>query len=730
MISTSLGYHLYGNNIAQSLQRTASEASVTQAQAYYNANIGSVKTVSDLVNNFRLLSYATQAFGLQDMTYAKALLTKVLTSDLSSSTSVANQLNDSRYTAFAKAFGFKTDGTLSTTAQLLTTNQQSDTEALFAANTTLSTTAAAAATTAYKTAIASMTSLSQLEQNPATLGYVLTAYGIDPSTAASTFEQTLESKLSDKTSFVNTKADNGYLALTLAINANADGSAVGVSEAQTTPNVQATTLAYQIYAGTSSSAQTAAATETSYFLAQIGTVTKASDITSNARLLAYVEQAYQLPSNATAANVLSALTSDTTKPTSFANSAADPSYLALAKAFNFATNGQAQTVSQLQTTSEQQATVAAYTKRQTSDDATSQAATAYYNANIGKIGSVAALEADPKLLAYVTKAYGIDPATSTATLTAVMENTNLVANTTKNGSLLALNLDFNIDAQGTATNPLTAQSAANVTATIAAYNANTATDAASIAAGKKATLYYQANIGNVTSVSQLLADPKLVAYFEKANGVPANTTTTQLTQILTSDVTNPKSVAGSLGQSYVTLAASFDFNATGLVGTEVQGAQSKAQLAATNAAYLDQQMEIDASAQNPGIGLALYFQFNASKITDAYGILADRKLTTIFQTMLGISSTTSSADIDAQAKTLTSKINFADLKDPAKLAGMIQRFSIMYDIAPPTSTATYSAASVLTGSATALSTTDIFGNGTSTMTTASLFADLTGSSLT
>ena len=287
-----------------------------------------------------------------------------------------------------------------------------------------------------------------------------------------------------------------------------------------------------------------------------------------------------------------------------------------------------------------------------------------------------------------------------------------------------MTLDFNMDAAGTATNPLTAQSAANVTSTIAAYNANTATDAASVAAGKKATLYYQANIGNVTSVSQLLADPKLVAYIEKAYAIPTTTTSSQLGQILKSDVTDPKSVAGSLGQAYVTMAAAFDFTSAGLVGAETQGAQSKAQLAATNAGYLDQTMESDATAQNPGIGLALYLQFNASKITDAYSILADKKLTTIFQTMLGISSTTSSADIDAQAKTLTSKIDFADLKDPTKLAGIIQRFSIMYDLSPPPSSATYTAASVFSGSTTPLDPTDVFGNSASTLTTASLFAQI------
>ena len=126
MISTFLGYKLYGNNLAAERCSARRRSRRPRSdQAYYNANIGKVKTVGDLVNNFRLLSYATQAFGLSDMTYAKSLLTKVLQSDLSDPKSLANTLNDSRYKAFAAAFGFSTKGTL-IQAPLQSTSQQAD----------------------------------------------------------------------------------------------------------------------------------------------------------------------------------------------------------------------------------------------------------------------------------------------------------------------------------------------------------------------------------------------------------------------------------------------------------------------------------------------------------------------------------------------------------------------------------------------------------------------------
>jgi hypothetical protein len=714
MISTFLGYQLYGNNISQSLARTAAEPVVSQAQAYYNANIGKVKTVGDLVNNYRLLSYATQAFGLSDMTYAKALLTKVLTSDPTSKTSVVAKLNDSRYTAFAAAFGFKTDGTLATTAKLQSSAQQSTTESLFKANTTLSAAAAATATTAYETAMKSVTSLSQLEANPATLGYVLVAYGINPSSAATTFEPTLESDLSRSSSFVNKQSAAGYLALSKAFNVDSSGAALSSAQAETEANVTATTSAYMANAGTSTAAQSAAAKETSYFLSTIGSITTAGGLTSDTRLVAYLSKAYSLPSTATAATIQQALMTDPASGTGYAATSPYPGYMAIAQAFNFNTSGNAKPVTQLQAGAQQHSTVQLYTAREASDTAAGAAATAYYQANIGKVTSVGGLESDPKLLAYVLTAYGIDPATPNATVSSVIENTASIDTTTPNAELLQFKLGFNVDASGKATNPLTAQSAANISATATAYLANAGTGAAAQKAALAATAYYKNAIANVTSVSSLLADPKLVAYIEQAYSIPTTTTPAVLQQVLTSDVTNAKSVANTKGANYHRLAAAFDFTSTGLIGVESQGVQSKAQLNAINNAYVEQQMETEASAKSPGIGLALYFQANASKVTDAYSILADHKLTTIFQTMLGLPATASNADIDVQAKTITAQFNLADLKNPTKLQSLIQRFSILYDLNPPISTADYTTSSLFSGGTDALDVTSLFGAGSST----------------
>ena len=69
-----------------------------------------MKSISDLVGNYRLLSYALNAYGLGDQINAKGLITKVLEGGVSNPKSLANTLPDSRWKAFAAAFNFVDSG--------------------------------------------------------------------------------------------------------------------------------------------------------------------------------------------------------------------------------------------------------------------------------------------------------------------------------------------------------------------------------------------------------------------------------------------------------------------------------------------------------------------------------------------------------------------------------------------------------------------------------------------
>ncbi|CAO4139566.1 hypothetical protein LPLAFNJD_LOCUS472 [Methylorubrum aminovorans] len=106
MTDTLTSYRLIAKDLTASLKRKAAEPSVARETAYYEANIGRVKTVDDLLGDQRLYAYAMKAYGLEEMTYAKAFMRKVLEEGAASSASFANRLADDRYTAFAKAFSF------------------------------------------------------------------------------------------------------------------------------------------------------------------------------------------------------------------------------------------------------------------------------------------------------------------------------------------------------------------------------------------------------------------------------------------------------------------------------------------------------------------------------------------------------------------------------------------------------------------------------------------------
>jgi hypothetical protein len=92
---------------------TAAEPAVKTATSYYEANIGSVKSIGDLVGNYRLLSYALNAYRLGDQINATGLITKVLEGGASNPKSLANTLPNPQWKAFAAAFDFVDSGSAS-----------------------------------------------------------------------------------------------------------------------------------------------------------------------------------------------------------------------------------------------------------------------------------------------------------------------------------------------------------------------------------------------------------------------------------------------------------------------------------------------------------------------------------------------------------------------------------------------------------------------------------------
>jgi hypothetical protein len=110
LTNTTTAYLSIANNLPRYQKLEATQSSVKTATAYYQANIGKVTTINQFVGNYRLLSYALQAYGLGDQINNTALIKKVLEQGTSSSKALANTLPNANWKAFANAFNFSASG--------------------------------------------------------------------------------------------------------------------------------------------------------------------------------------------------------------------------------------------------------------------------------------------------------------------------------------------------------------------------------------------------------------------------------------------------------------------------------------------------------------------------------------------------------------------------------------------------------------------------------------------
>ena len=191
---------------------------------------------------------------------------------------------------------------------------------------------------------------------------------------------------------------------------------------------------------------------------------------------------------------------------------------------------------------------------------------------------------------------------------------------------------------------------------------------------KTATQYYQANIGKVTSISQFVGNYRLLSYALDAYGLGDQINNTALiTQVLQGGVTNPKSLANTLSNNqWKAFATAFNF-----VGQGAASVSAASAVETTENNYVEQQLESDQGNEDPGVQLAMYFQRVAPTVTSSYGLLADKNLLEVVQTIFGISPDTT--NIDQEAKEVSNLIPLSELQDPTKVKQLVERFTAMYD---------------------------------------------------
>lgn len=207
------------------------------------------------------------------------------------------------------------------------------------------------------------------------------------------------------------------------------------------------------------------------------------------------------------------------------------------------------------------------------------------------------------------------------------------------------------------------------------------------------TEYYLANIGNVKSIDDFMADDRLFKYAMKAWGLQdMDYAKAFMRKVLTEGIQSSKSFANTLADPrYKEFADAFNFYVFGEQTTTLYDTKS-----GTVERYMRQTVEEEAGNQSgEGVRLALYFERTAKNITSPMAILADKALLKVAQTALGLPETMSLLDLDKQVDMITKKLDVEDFQDPEKVKDFLTRFTAMYDINNGDATASQSPAVIL-----------------------------------
>lgn len=189
--------------------------------------------------------------------------------------------------------------------------------------------------------------------------------------------------------------------------------------------------------------------------------------------------------------------------------------------------------------------------------------------------------------------------------------------------------------------------------------------------------YYRETIGTIKTPEQFVADTRVFNFAMKAHGLEDMAYAKAfMLKVLKEGRDEPDAFANTLTDPrYRDFAETFDFARHGETATIFTKAQD-----GVIDRYMVQSLENEAGRNDPGVRLALYFQRKAPEITSYFDILADKALSQVVRTALGIPTATATLDIDKQAAMIADRLPLSDLKDPAKLDKFVERFANLWQL--------------------------------------------------
>lgn len=732
MVSTFLSYDLVSRDLQTSLKRVAQQTDVSREATYYKENISKVTSVDEFLDDYRLYSYAMKAHGLEDMTYAKAFMRKILDSDLTDEDSFANKLTDDRYRDFATAFNFSKE---ETTAQSST--QVDSMVDLYSATMVSQGDAVTTETNYFNAMMDEVSGVDELLNNDRLRDYLLTSYGLDEKYySRSLLRGVLSSDTSDPSSYVNqtlgpqrntlnTQIADAQARLSAAtgddrapIQAEIEGYETRLASVQTYFDIADAFQFNADFSSPATGAQTAgqkatinslylskqtrvssatALSETAYFQQKVAEADNVSDLLTDTRVYNYIRTAYELSGiTVVRATIEQVLTSDLDDPNSYANrfSGANPQYLELAKAFNFNTDGTV-AVGAAQTATQSNSTTSLYSSRYNDEqDEADEKAVSLYKAAISEIESLDDFMGKADVYQFALKAVGIDPDEVSAytikrVLTSDLKDPKSFVYTSKDERFLTLAKAFNFTTDGSVGTPLTAQSQGTITSVGSDYIVKKTRfldeeerEKVKEEAQEEVT-YYSEKMLSIQTASEFINDERLVNVLLTSYGVdPESVDSDFLKQVFSSDLSDADSFVNKQADTvWAEILGTFNFDAKGELTDDFKaGIQSRGKLLETENKYTRQSLEEIQGEDNAGVRLALYFERMSASITSAYDILGDTALLEFFRITYQLPETFSNLDVDKQAALVEKYMTLEDLKDPEKVSDMVEKFTVLYDL--------------------------------------------------
>jgi hypothetical protein len=536
--------------------------------------------------------------------------------------------------------------------------------------------------------ITKVKSIDEFVKNDRLFRYAMKAHGLEDMTYAKAFMvKALKEGVADPESFANKLTDKRYAEFVRSFNFAAHGELATVyNKAQ---HDVPKNFIFQVEFGVTETGFSHYKGEVANYLANISDVKSIDDLMADERLLTFSMAAFGLDAvTEPPERVRQMLEGGVSDPDSPANKLADKKYAAFVTAFNFIEHD-ALTTSRDEV---QKAVPKGYMAgtgmvliKPSSEYI--KAETDYYAANISKVKSIDSLMADKRLLAIAMAAYGLDaaaepPARVREMLQGGVADPDSPANKLTDKSYAAFVSAFNFVEHGELTT--SRDEVLMETPKLYGIKSSLGLVKPTVEYVQAETAYYLANVVKLESIDDLLADKRLLGFALSSLGLdPATETPERIRALLEGGVSDPDSPANKLtDKRYAAFVSTFNFMEYGEAATT----RNPAQRAAIDK-FMRQTLEEDAGKQNEGVRLALYFERKAETLTSFYEILADPALARVLRTALSLPDSFASADIDKQVQLFESKLNIEDFSDPEELGKFLTRFTSLWEIDNPTSTA-------------------------------------------